>query len=329
MRLALSLSLLALGCTDDPPRGGPAIDSHVESYDVVASVPYQLDLLIVLDHTTAMASYQTALGALPGAIVTFLTDNEPDVRIALTTVDGTGAVRQPSAASDAYLALGYDVHYQRSANYAGALSDALAQLIGVGATASVTSQPLASASAALDAHPMRARAGLGVITITATDDGSSGTIVDYATEMKARKTDPTQVALSGIYPDPATRLDSFHDQFPSRASTQDIATADFTNALELFSGLLKIPLGYACPVEPADVDAETPGPQYDCDLNAYYDDGTSEAVRQCKADSTGPCFRFEADPICMLPGTAHFALDGFPGRWHPGVRGQCVVTGQN
>lgn len=335
MRLALTLSLLAVGCTEDPPRG-PAIDSHVEYYDLPASIAPKLDLLIVLDHTTAMASYQTGLSALPAAIASMLTgDDGPqaDARVAVTSVDGTGVLRIPSTTTDTYVALGYDVRYQRAANFTGPLTDALTQLLAVGASGSGATLPLASAKAALDTNGgfLRSNAALGVVTITATDDASSLPVIDYATSLKARKVDPALVAVASTYDLPATRLDAFQAAFPNRSSTLDITTADLGGeSLGVVANLLKSLLGVPCPVEPADVDAATPGAQYDCDLSVYYDDNTSEAVRQCKADSTGPCFRFEADPqTCMTQGTARFYLDGFPTRWHPAVRGQCVVTGQN
>lgn len=334
MRFALVLSLLALGCTEDPPSGGPAVDSHVETYDFAPSVPPELDLLIVLDHTTAMAPHQTALAALPAGLAAALTSEDglqPDTRIAVTTVDGAGAFRQPSTSTDAYLALGLDVHYDRAANYTGTLTDALAQLLAVGAAAAVTSQPLASAKAALDAHPSfaRSQASLGIVTITASDDASSGMILDYSNGLKARKSDPTEVAVSSIYPAASTRLDSFHAQFPNRATTQDIATADYSAPLGVIEGLLKTVLGIPCATEPADVDAATPGAQYECDLNAYFEDDTSQAIRQCKDDnSVAPCFRFSIDVGCQ-DGTKRFVVTGFPTRWVPPVRGQCVVTGQN
>ena len=209
--------------------------------------------------------------------------------------------------------------------------DALAQLLAVGAAAAVTSQPLASAKAALDAHPSfaRSQASLGIVTITASDDASSGMILDYSNGLKARKSDPTEVAVSSIYPAASTRLDSFHAQFPNRATTQDIATADYSAPLGVIEGLLKTVLGIPCATEPADVDAATPGAQYECDLNAYFEDDTSQAIRQCKDDnSVAPCFRFSIDVGCQ-DGTKRFVVTGFPTRWVPPVRGQCVVTGQN
>ena len=334
MRLALALSLLAVGCAEDPPRGGPAIDSHVESYDFPPTIAPELDLLIVLDHTTAMTSHQTDLAALPAAIASvFVTAGGPDAdaHIAVTTVDGTGAFRQPATATDAFLALGFDVHYERAANYTGTLTDALAQLLDVGAAASVTAQPLASAKAALDANPsfLRSHAFLGVVTITASDDASSGMILAYSDGLKARKTDPTKIAVSGVYPAASTRLDSFQAQFPNRNSALDIETADFSQALGPISSLPSYVLGLPCGTEPADVDAATPGAQYECDLNAYFEDDTTLAIRQCKDDnSVAPCFSFSVHVGCQN-GTKRFDVTGFPSRWRPAVRGQCVVTGQN
>lgn len=331
LRLPL-IALLATGCAADPARG-PGIDSHVEYYDVGATVPPALDILIVLDNTTAMAPYQTGLAALPAGIEAALRQeqtSQPDTRIAVVTADGTGAFRQPAASSDAFIALGYDVHLERTTNFTGSFADALAQLIGVGAAASSTLQPLESAKQGLDAHPEFLRNGtrLGIVTIAASDDASPGAVLDYATSLKARTPDPVRVGVSGIYAAPATRLDAFHMAFPGRASVVDIATADFANALGDLLDYISVPIGdLVCFREPADVDAATDGPQYDCDLNGYYDDDSTVAVRQCQPGSTGPCFTFTIDPLCPDAGLRRFIVRGFPTAYTPTIHGQCVVTG--
>ena len=162
-------------------RCRPGVDSHVAYYDFPASIPQVLDILFVIDHTTAMAPYQTEIDGLPAGVEAALLDPtgaQADLRIAVTTVDAAGAFRQPSATTDGFLALGYDGHLARAANYTGSLADALAPLIDVGASAAITSQPLAAAKAALDAHPtfLRSTAALGIVTITASDDASTGAV---------------------------------------------------------------------------------------------------------------------------------------------------------
>lgn len=329
MRIAVTLSLLALGCTDSPSGSGPNVNSFIDTYEIAATHPPELDLLIVLDDTTAMEPYDVS-GLTTGAEADLVSDagTQPDVRIFLTTTSSNGTLRQPAATSDPYLAVSYDGRLRRTTNFTGTFADAFAQLIAVDTTSTAPVRPLEAAKLALDAAAfVRPRAYLGILTIAASDDASTGAVADYVTDLKARKLDPLDVVLAGIYPDPAARLDAFHEVFPNRATTMDIATADFTSAFLLFAQLYKTVLGYPCFVEPADVDPTTPGAQYDCDLNAYYDDGSTERVRQCATDVSGPCFELDVDPAaCMTPGTGRIYLRGFPTRYTPRVSGQCVVT---
>ena len=125
----LALVLLA-ACAEEPGGGGPHLNSTVDTYSVWPSYPPVIDVLVVLDHTTAMAPYQSGLAAFATSIVA-LANNEImfDLRVAVTTADATGALRDPAMSSDGFLALGYDVHFERQPNFTGALSDAVTQLV--------------------------------------------------------------------------------------------------------------------------------------------------------------------------------------------------------
>lgn len=326
MRRALFALLAA--CADEPSGGGPDVNSFVETYFIPAANPHPLDILVVVDDTTAMAPYQSGLATFAADLAAFANGEYlPDLRIAATTTSGTGTLRDPSTTDEPYLALAYDDRYERQPNFTGSLSDAITQLVTAGAGAS-TVQPLESMKA-IDAFVRTDIHALAVVTIAASDDASSGTITDYASDLKASKSDPTGVYVAGIYPAGATRLSSFHGMFPNRATSADIATTNFTGTLGSITHFIRTVLGFPCFPEPLDLAPDIAGPQYDCDLHATFDDGTEIAIRHCSV-TDGPCFEFELDPTsCGGPGLAKAEIRGFPTPYHPSIEGQCVVSAEN
>jgi hypothetical protein len=188
-------------------------------------------------------------------------------------------------------------------------------------------RPLEAAKSALDGHAsfVRDNALLVIMTIAASDDASAGAAADYAAGMQARKSDPLLAYAMGFYNKPASRLDAFHAALTNRNDTTDIDSADLAAALAQLGYLYRTSLPSPCAREPADVDAVTAGPQYDCDLSAYYEDDTVEAIRQCTEASTAGCFEFVTDAL-ECADLKRFRVRGSIGRYMPTVRGQCVVT---
>jgi len=299
MRLVLIASLLATACSDDPPSG-PSIDSHVQFYEWPGYIPMSIDMLFVVENTAAMTAFQSGLATIPPLTADFFFGSSgqmPDARFAVTTADGTGTLRQPTSTTDAYVASTYDDRFTPSNNFTGTFTDALTQMMNVGTSSAAAVQPLASAKAALDAHPdfVREAGFLGIILLTAGDDASTGAVADFAADLKGRKPDTALVFISGAHDLPVTRLQSFYDQFPNRSSIVDIASTDVAG-VATFQGGLRTVIGVGCYPEPADVDAVTAGKQYDCDLNMYWADGTTEPIRQCVTGGTERCFEFTTVP---------------------------------
>jgi hypothetical protein len=251
---------------------------------------------------------------------------QPDARIAVTTTDGSGVLRTPATASEPYLALGFDAHYNATRNFTGSLTDALGELLDVGTSATAPVRPLDAAVNALAMNPsfLREYSFFGVVIISASDDASSGAVVDYATLLTNGRYDPSNVGVSGVYPQPSARLDAFFARFGPHAWTADIGAGDLSPAIASLQNGLKRILYLPCADEPSDVDPERDGAQYDCDFSADYADGTVESLPQCRADDTGRCFEFLEHAWCDR-GSKLFHVRGFPARHSPPIHGECVV----
>jgi hypothetical protein len=332
--ILITLAGLA-ACTEQPQHAtGSYIESHIESYDFPGSIPAQVDLLFVVDDTAAMTPYTAHVASLAADLEETLQaayDGAlPDMRIAVMTADPTAtAYRQPAGTSDPYLAFGVDAHFEPTSNVAGTIAETLAPMLDVGTAGAGPVAPLDAVNAALDAQPafLRPDSGLGIITIASSDDTSAGAIADYVSTMKARRSDPTRVIVTGAFPQPSPRLDEFHASFPNRNEVVDIASSDWNDVLAIYGQLVRWTLGVACITEPADLDAETPGPQYDCSIGAYYADNTSEPLPLCSDGGPARCWALVEDPQNCFEDSRRFEVRGFPGHYRPTIRGQCVVEG--
>lgn len=328
----LALPFLLLACSDDPGGGGPNVDSHVNFFDLPGYAPPKLDVLVVVDDTTAMAPYQAQLDAVPAAAETALVGvngSQPDVRIAVTTTAGAGTLR-PTGLSDPFIAQSFDVRYRPTTNYTGSLAAAFGPLLDVGATSTSPTKPLEAAKAALAANPtfLRDSSYFALVVMTVGDDTSSESVATYASGFKASRADSLNFLFSASYDPPATRLDAFAAELPNRAFVNDVTTTQLSDTF-LFANLsVRTVLGVPCVRVPLDVDAATAGDQYECDINAYYEDDSTEVFRQCTAGMTEPCYAFEIEPLtCSEAGYGELVVRNFPSRYRPTIRGQCVVEG--
>lgn len=332
MRQRVVVLLALAACFDETPQGtGIAGTSYVESFELPGTITNQLDVLFVVDNRPAMASHQAKLGELAAALDTVLTSDEgsvPDSRVAVTTFDAAGALRQSTATSDPFLAVGLDARYEHTSNFTGTFTSALGELLAAG-TAGAAATPLGAMKAALDSNPgfMREHAGLAVITISTTDDASSESVNAYVAAHKARAEDPTRLVVNGVQPAGATKLGAFLSMFPNRSSVTDLAASDWTGAVTLLESLQRQHLGLPCVARASDVDLDQPGDQWDCSIEAVYSDGTTEVLPRCVDGDPARCYDLVEDSLCGQGGDdyALFVVNGFPGRHRPGIRGQCVV----
>lgn len=325
MRHLIAVACLA-ACTDPSPADDP-LYSTVQSFDLPAFVPPSIDILIVVDDTAAMAPYQAQLADIAsGAQVDLFSPGgpEPDTRILVTTT--TGALRPPLGALDPYLAYAYDARMSPSLNVPWTFEDTLAHMLDVELTGSAPVHSLEAATRALAEHPsfQREHSYLAVVIVTASDDASPGDIPSYVAALRSHSSDPWDTFVATIRPTDAARLDALVGAFPHRGFTADIATADFANTLGQFQIGFRHHLALPCMFEPADVDPETAGPQYDCDVHGYYEDGSTQHMPQCTPGHIGPCFELVEAVGCS--DALHFRTRGFPTRYAPQVRGQCVTS---
>jgi hypothetical protein len=303
MRFALALVALA-ACTDEPAPSGPDFTSHVTSAELPPRVPQPLDILFVVGDTG-----QQDLSALPGVVdntIAKLFDGFPDVRIATTS-------------SAVTLELETDVYLDHTQSFAGSLSDALASRLAPGGS-DVLARMTSAATFA------RSNAYLAVVTLTGVDDTS--TDADYAAMLKATKSDPANVVVSGIYERPASRLDAFHAAFPNRNTFTSLASGDFAHAFELLAQLERMTLDLPCFAVPLDLDPATTGDQIDCNFSAWREDGTElEVIPNCHGEdpASGSCWEIVADPLCPEQDTGPLRLRGVWRVYRPRLRWQCVT----
>lgn len=265
---AVAIVALLTACTESGPSStGIAGTSHVAVYDLPATPEQQLDLLFIIDDTTAIAAYQDRLYQLPALFEqAFLSigDGLVDTHIAVATSDGQ--LRHSAAVGGSYMSIRTELDLERITNFEGTLRETFGILTNVGASRMGESQPLESMQRVLEANAdgfVREHAFLGIVIISAGDDASPSPPADYVQFARTLKNDAANVLVTGITLAPTPRLDEFFAAFPNRNVVVSLPDGDHALALDAFRPLIKTILPGTC-WEASDVDPETPGPQYDC-----------------------------------------------------------------
>jgi hypothetical protein len=328
MLRALPAVLVIAACAADP-SGGIDGTSHVIEFDVPGGATTAFDVLFVIDDSAAIAPYvdRVAVAADALASAARATPTGPlDLHVGAITTTGTAELRAVPAIDGTFLV---DVHAPngtRTENYDGSLGAALRQLVAAGTAGTASSQPLANARAVLEGAGdfVRASANTGVVFVTAQDDASPDTPEAFAQAIRATRADPSDVVAIGAYTGPAPRLDAVLAAFPNRSAFADLATGDLGQAFALLDLLEKTTLGVPCLEEPADVDPDTPGPQYECAVTAIREDGVETVLPACDAGLPGGCWRLTPEPNICLDTTVRLTFRGFDGMPAPHVRGACV-----
>jgi len=142
--------------------------------------------------------------------------------------------------------------------------------------------------------------------------GILGTLDPFAVELRTNngRTDPA-LAHSCTYDpdnnpatnnsqvaDPPTRLQFFLDQFPNRSTSTSICQQDLSGGLQLIAELLKAAIGDPCINGTlADVDPNTPGDQFDCQVSYINNFGKPNASEVVLPQCPGalPCWELIPD----------------------------------
>ncbi|MDP7112083.1 MAG: vWA domain-containing protein, partial [Myxococcota bacterium] len=171
---------------------GLADDDWMEAFTVEETA--LADLLWVVDNSCSMEPEQTALAALGGQVIDFLTAEGVDYQLGVVTTD------------NAHLQGAEPVMTPWTANVA----EVFEATVQVGTAGDGIEQPLHHAWSALSApltDPggpndgfLRDGAALAVIVVTDEDDQSTEPVDELASIFSALKPDPTMVALNAVHP---------------------------------------------------------------------------------------------------------------------------------
>ena len=114
--------------------------------------------------------------------------------------------------------------------------------------------------------------------------------------------------------DPSVRLKQFLDSFPNRTTFSTICQTDLSGALVQIAELLRLVIGTPCiGGNLADVDPNTPGDQYDCQVSDVTNFGkanqTEVILPQCNStDSNTPCWKIITD-LANCAGGEHLKIE--------------------
>jgi hypothetical protein len=305
MRHVILAACLLAGCTE-------ADHSSYETFELQPAMPTPLDLLVVLDDTTAMGPHLPR-NPPPGqvSVPALFYNGAPDVRIAVTTTT-TGTLR-----TSAEVPSGVIEHRLRFAdgylvtNYPGTLVDAVASLMNVGTTSTAPNAVLASTQQALSANFVRDSAALGVLIATAGDDQSPDAVESYTGVILARK-QPTGISV--VHAEPVPRLAVYANAF-ALWHTQPMAAYDMTS-VEVFASLLTYPAQDSCfPIAPSDLAS--------CEFYTSHE-RVARWLSMCLGSATLnllPCWQLVEDTSCASGWT--LLLGGGFSHYHPRIFGRC------
>jgi hypothetical protein len=319
MKIIIPVLCLAAACHSGENVGFTGEGSR--TFEIAAALPTPLDVLVVLDDTTAMASHLPRVPdpANLGGVLEAIYNGAPDLRIAVTTT--TTGTRRVSAA----VPTGVVVHARNfedgswDKNYTGSLASALSSLMNVGATSTSPNAVIASTQLALDDSFVRESSSVGILMVSASDDQSTEDVAAYAEAIQA-KGNPALV--SAVYSGPALRLAAFVDAFAYR---HVVPIESFNmEAISIFAQLFDDVTSDGC-LPLAAAQASNDGDLLDCDLFTSHND-VVHPLPMCSGsawEAAAPCWQTIADTSCSSDRAILFG--GGYRIYHPRIEGNCGV----
>lgn len=301
---------LLTGCVAESTT--PPGESHSIQFDWPGGHAPQLDLLFVVDNTTAMAPYHQTLldlGPYTAGALRSASFGMPDVHVGVVDTSG-GAIAMVS-----------DVHNKdgsRRTSYTGELGDAITALLDVVPSAAAPPQPLATIERAFsDTDFMRADTNFMAVTISADDDHSLAGVDHYIAAMKAL---PRGAIATGIFPTLAPRLEAFHAAFdPWGQGVHVPLDGNWGRALSPLTDTI------VDGVEPCFWD-EQPREPYECAISMLDDAGHETVLPPCATTPTGACWEIVVDTQCYTERGLGTTIDvrGYARQFRPHLIGECV-----
>ena len=215
MRLAPLALLVFAACADRTAQIPEPPKQHAASwFDIPVGVSLELDILVVVDNSPAMAPH--AGRAVPQIAKLFgelAMSGDPDWHLAVITSDlggidcsergDDGLFRHDGLVGAPFLIDWQHLDDRHTANYEGTLETALARLLNVGTSGCPRQQPLAAIRRALDEQPRNAGfrregAALLVVIVNSGDDASPEPVEDHIAFLDGA-TEPFRLTMIGIY----------------------------------------------------------------------------------------------------------------------------------
>lgn len=316
------LVALVVGCGDqssmhDGGAPGPSA-STVTSTVFQASRIYQLDVLFVVDDTSAFAPQAPTLAS---SIVTMAAalragrsrDESPSLHVgfvgASAGADAVSSRGGPCGLPSPTQYLNYEACGQLT-NFAGTLESMFSCLSDLGDSASAPSQPFAALQRTLSGDALgwagflRPTADLAIVVIAAEDDASGmAGVVDSVSNtvdfLRGLKTNSDQVTVSVIGPSIHCPSNDVEGTFPPRLNAfvdalqgvyYPIWGTDYTRALHNVLASFGKGTSPTCIEGVRDVDPATPGLQADCRVTSSVSqaDGSSTTVSLPSCDEGAP-----------------------------------------
>jgi hypothetical protein len=315
--LLSSPALGAAGCDrslQDPCDGNACPSQRSVTNVFQTSINRQVDLLFVIDNTSAMAPYVADLAAGYAASARIL-DNFPrglpSLHVGFIAASSCGALTARSSACGLAPPAPYLKAQScgRDVNFSGPIDSTFACLADLGTAGCAPGQPMAALRRVFQAPPpgwedfLRPTAYLEIVIVSADDDASGTAVSETVDLLRGLKEDPAStIAVAAIGPGecaadasaapPAPRLRELARSFGANGLVAPLCAQSVESALAFLNGYT-LDVGLMCLQGVADTDSATPGLQPNCTVEdtVTRPDGSETTLLPRCDEAPPPCWR--------------------------------------